>query len=236
MRLVETAAEGVVFPVELRRMAEEAGWLRIYWRVVSPECCHARGWHLWHTGQRLPLSACPPPRPRGLWAALKRRWPEAFDLRRETGASIRAYGESRFGRDCLIARRLVERGVRHVEVELDGWDIHCDLVPRTQRLLRILDPAFAALLQDLRARGLLETTLVVWAGEFGRTADVNALGGRDHDPRRGCVVMAGGGTAPGVVRASVPLEVILSVVYSGQASRRWDWRIGGGVWNAHQSG
>jgi hypothetical protein len=123
----------------------------------------------------------------------------AFDLSSEPKATVQAYGDSDFGRGCLLARRLVEKGVRFVEVQLDGWDTHKDNFNRTKRLAGQLDPAAAALLGDLDARHLLAKTLVVVMGEFGRTPVVNGDEGRDHHPKAWSVLLAGGGIRGGVV-------------------------------------
>jgi uncharacterized protein (DUF1501 family) len=98
-----------------------------------------------------------------------------------------------------MARRLVEAGVPFVEVTLPGWDTHQDNFDTVARLSGELDGAMGALLDDLTARGLLDSTLVVWMGDFGRTPDVNARGGRDHYPRASSVVLAGGGLRAGQV-------------------------------------
>jgi hypothetical protein len=124
---------------------------------------------------------------------------KAFDVSHEPLALRRAYGDTPFGRACLAARRLTEVGVRCVEVTLDGWDTHANNHALQRERLTVLDPAFAALLRDLRERGLLERTLVVCAGEFGRTPTVNALGGRDHWPVGFSVALAGGGIRDGRV-------------------------------------
>jgi uncharacterized protein (DUF1501 family) len=124
---------------------------------------------------------------------------DAFDLAGEPSAVVKAYGDSDFGRGCLLARRLVEAGVRYVEVELEGWDTHKDNFNRVKRLASQLDPAAAALLGDLEARRLLARTLVVVMGEFGRTPAINPDEGRDHHPKAWSVLLAGGGVRGGVV-------------------------------------
>jgi uncharacterized protein (DUF1501 family) len=124
---------------------------------------------------------------------------KAFDVSREPLALRRSYGDTPFGRGCLAARRLIEVGVRCVEVTLEGWDAHVNNHAIHRERLAILDPALSALLRDLRERGLLERTLVVVAGEFGRTPTVNAVGGRDHWPIGFSVALAGGGIRGGQV-------------------------------------
>ncbi len=122
---------------------------------------------------------------------------KAFDVAREPAKLRAAYGDTPFGRGCLAARRLIEVGVRCVEVTLGGWDTHADNHKYCKEQVAILDPAFAALLRDLRERGLLERTVVICAGEFGRTPKINGLGGRDHWPNGFSVALAGGGLRTG---------------------------------------
>jgi hypothetical protein len=124
---------------------------------------------------------------------------KAFDTSQEPAALRKQYGDTPFGRGCLAARRLIEVGVRCVEVTLNGWDTHADNHRFTTAQAAILDPAFAALLRDLRQRDLLKKTLVVCMGEFGRTPNINKLGGRDHWPIGFSVAMAGGGIKGGQV-------------------------------------
>ena len=123
----------------------------------------------------------------------------AFDIQDEKSSTRQRYGTGKFATGCLIARRLIEKGVRFVEVEFDGWDTHVENFTRTKELSQQLDPAFASLIQDLRARGLLDSTLVVWMGEFGRTPEINGKGGRNHWPQAWSVVLAGGGIKGGQV-------------------------------------
>jgi hypothetical protein len=126
----------------------------------------------------------------------------AFDLSKEKESTRKAYGEGRFAESVLLARRLVEVGVRFVEVTLGGWDTHQDNFARVQRLSAQVDAAMAALIADLKDRGLLETTLVIWMGDFGRTPKINNRGakpGRDHYPRAWSTVFAGGGIKGGQV-------------------------------------
>lgn len=124
---------------------------------------------------------------------------KAFDIAEEPESVRALYGDSAFGRGCLAARRLIEVGVRCIEVTLGGWDSHVNNHEIHKNLNAQLDPAFAALVRDLRERGLLEKTVVVCGGEFGRTPEVNPLGGRDHWPHNFAIALAGGGIRGGVV-------------------------------------
>jgi uncharacterized protein (DUF1501 family) len=122
---------------------------------------------------------------------------KAFALDEEKAAVRDTYGRNRFGQGCLLARRLVERGVPFVEVTLGGWDTHDNNFVQVKNLCGTLDPAWAALVSDLKDRGLLETTTIVWMGEFGRTPGINPRQGRDHYPNAWSVVLGGGGIAGG---------------------------------------
>jgi hypothetical protein len=124
---------------------------------------------------------------------------KAFDVSLEPAATRKQYGDTPFGRGCLAARRLIEVGVRCVEVNLGGWDTHINNHSLCAKQAAILDPAFAALLKDLRERKLLGSTIVLCAGEFGRTPKVNPAGGRDHWPHAFSVALAGGGLKGGQV-------------------------------------
>jgi uncharacterized protein (DUF1501 family) len=128
----------------------------------------------------------------------------AFDLSQEPAEVRDAYGKGVFGQGCLLARRLVERGVPFVEVSLSssvaggfGWDTHSNNFEIVKGLSAELDAGWASLLGDLKDRGLLETTTIVWMGEFGRTPQINGAAGRDHFPRAWSCVLAGGGIAGG---------------------------------------
>jgi hypothetical protein len=121
----------------------------------------------------------------------------AFKLDEEPAELRDKYGRNRFGQGCLLARRLVERGAAFVEVTLEGWDTHSDNFAQVGRLCESLDPAWSTLLDDLRERGMLENTLVVWMGEFGRTPKINDNGGRDHFPLAWSTVLGGGGVKGG---------------------------------------
>jgi len=123
---------------------------------------------------------------------------KAFDVSREPEAVRKEYGNSPFGRGCLAARRLLEAGVRCVEVTLSGWDSHANNHEITTRLKGVLDPAFAALIRDLHMRNTLKDTVLLCVGEFGRTPQMNAVGGRDHWPHNFTAALAGGGIRGGV--------------------------------------
>lgn len=131
----------------------------------------------------------------------------AFNLDEEPTELREAYGKNRFGQGCLLARRLVERGVPFVEVALSdamggmgiGWDTHAQNFEGVKALSAVLDPAWATLMKDLKDRGLLDSTMVVWMGEFGRTAVINENGGRDHYPNAWTTVLGGGGIRGGQV-------------------------------------
>ncbi len=140
--------------------------------------------------------------------------PDLMDTRGESAATLRLYGfddpylpTQIYARECLIARRLVERGVRFVEllcpsVGGDRWDQHSGLKSGHQNNARAVDQPIAGLLTDLKARGLLETTLVVWAGEFGRTPMAQGTDGRDHNPFGFTIWLAGGGVKGGVIHGA----------------------------------
>ncbi|HJT76820.1 MAG TPA: DUF1501 domain-containing protein, partial [Gemmataceae bacterium] len=135
--------------------------------------------------------------------------PELVDVRGESAATRKLYGLDAafeptriYGTECLIARRLVERGARFIELTCpkvtgDRWDQHSELRKGHEKNARAVDQPIAALLKDLKARGLLDDTLVVWAGEFGRTPFAQGGDGRDHNPYGFTVWMAGGGVKPG---------------------------------------
>jgi hypothetical protein len=124
---------------------------------------------------------------------------EAFDLDKESAAMRDAYGRSQFGAGCLLARRLIEAGVTFVEVVAGGWDTHDDNFNRVRERNSQIDQPMAQLIADLKQRGMLEKTLVIWMGEFGRTPRINPRAGRDHFPRAFNVALAGGGIKGGQV-------------------------------------
>jgi hypothetical protein len=138
--------------------------------------------------------------------------PELADLSQETAATRKLYGldagyeQTRiFAAECLLARRLIERGVRFVELTCpqisgeDRWDAHSSLKTNHERNARAVDQPIAGLLRDLKSRGLLDTTLIVWAGEFGRTPFAQGSNGRDHDPFAFSLWLAGGGIRGGTI-------------------------------------
>ena len=141
---------------------------------------------------------------------MQRAAPELTDLSGETAETMALYGadpadsNKQFANNCLLARRMAERGVRCIQVYHEGWDHHSDVKGGVEKQMKAVDRGSAALISDLKRRGLLEDTLVIWGGEFGRTPMVEtsaALGrvaGRDHHPGCYSVLMAGGGIKPGV--------------------------------------
>ncbi len=124
---------------------------------------------------------------------------KAFDLSEEPAEQHQRYGQSKFGQGCLLARRLIEHGVRFVEVGNGGWDMHQEIYSRLPEKIADLDQALGALLADLEARGLLQETLVVLTTEFGRTPKINPNAGRDHYPKAFTSVLWGGGVKGGYV-------------------------------------
>jgi len=148
--------------------------------------------------------------------AMQAALPELTDLRGETEATRKLYGLdspdpmlSVYARECLMARRLVERGVRFVEVTcvkgvlpVAPWDAHDDLVKNHSRNALAVDQPIAALIRDLKGRGLLDSTLVIFAGEFGRTPFAQGTKGRDHNPQGFSLWMAGGGLKKGVIHGA----------------------------------
>jgi len=123
----------------------------------------------------------------------------AFNLDEEPEPLREAYGKTPFGQGCLLARRLVQAGVTFIEVRSNGWDTHQQNHERVGKLANDVDPGFATLINDLKHRGMLEQTLVVWMGEFGRTPKINPNAGRDHFPKVFNVALAGGGVKGGQV-------------------------------------
>lgn len=125
---------------------------------------------------------------------------QAFAINEEPEARRKAYGENRFGQSCLLARRLLEAGVRFVTVTSGGWDTHANnFKSLKERLMPAVDQGIPALLADLQDRGLLENTLVLWLSDFGRTPKINSASGRDHWSTTGFALMAGAGVPGGSV-------------------------------------
>ncbi len=172
---------------------------------------------------------------------------EAFDLSKEPVKLREEYGNSVFGQGCLMARRLIERGVAFVEVSLGtssggpGWDTHSDNFNAVEQLSGQLDTGWSTLMRDLDDRGLLDSTTIIWMGEFGRTPNINNNTGRDHFPGAWSAVLAGGGIAGGqaygktsedgmeVVDGEIGVEDLLSTLCLGLG-------IEAGASNTHPNG
>ena len=131
---------------------------------------------------------------------------KAFDMSQEKDDLKEKYGRNHFGQSCLLARRLVENGVPFITINMGGWDTHTDNFGAMKNLLPVLDKGLSSLLEDLAQRGLLASTIIVWYGEFGRTAKVDWAapwnGGRHHYPEVYSCVVAGGGFRGGAVVGS----------------------------------
>jgi hypothetical protein len=133
----------------------------------------------------------------------------AFDLDREAESAKSRYGSGKFAEGCLLARRLIETGVTFVEVTLGGWDTHQNNFKRVKDLSSQIDQPISSLIEDLKQRGLLDSTLIVWMGEFGRTPKINTKGaqpGRDHYPKAWTSVLFGGGIKGGQVISKTDSE------------------------------
>lgn len=144
---------------------------------------------------------------------------DAFKVSKEPQEIRDKYGNTGFGRGCLMARRLVEIGVPFIEVDLGGWDNHSDIFPTLQnQKLPELDKSMSALIDDLNNRGLLDTTAIVWMGEFGRTPNINGNSGRDHWARSWSVVVGGAGFKRGIVvgETSQDGKEVVSESYSSE--------------------
>jgi hypothetical protein len=124
---------------------------------------------------------------------------EAFEVRKEKPEVLERYGDSEFGRSALLARRLVEKGVRFIQVNRGGFDVHSNAFPAMRDHGEVMDPALAALIGDLAQSGLLKKTLIVMLSEFGRTPKINTTKGRDHHPTVFSCLFAGGGVKGGQV-------------------------------------
>lgn len=144
---------------------------------------------------------------------------EAFKVAKEPAEVRERYGNTGFGRGCLMARRLVEAGVPFIEVDLGGWDNHAGIFQTLEnQKLPELDRAMSALVEDLNDRGLLQDTAIIWMGEFGRTPNINGNGGRDHWARSWSVVVGGAGFKGGTVVGATNEDGkdIISEPYSSQ--------------------
>ncbi len=144
---------------------------------------------------------------------MRSRAAAAFDLEQEPDSVREAYGRGRFGQGCLLARRLIERGVAFVEVSLGafepnsvGWDTHQNNFTAVRQLSEQLDAGWSQLMVELNQRGLLESTTILWMGEFGRTPRINEMGGRDHYPNAWSCVLAGGGIQGGAAYGSTTAD------------------------------
>jgi hypothetical protein len=132
---------------------------------------------------------------------------KAFNVRNAPDSLKKQFGDTPFGRACLAAIQLIEVGVRCVEVTLNGWDSHINNEEIVRGRCEILDPAFAALITELKSRDLFDSTIILWAGEFGRTPKINPPGGRDHWPHGFTAALAGGGLTGGRVIGETAAEV-----------------------------
>lgn len=144
---------------------------------------------------------------------------DAFKVSKEPENIRERYGNTGFGRGCLMARRLVETGVPFIEVDLGGWDNHDNIFATLQnQKLPELDKAMSALIEDLDSRGLLDTTSIVWMGEFGRTPNINGNSGRDHWARSWSVVVGGGNFKKGIIvgETSTDGKEVITESYSSQ--------------------
>ncbi len=129
---------------------------------------------------------------------------KAFDLTQESTAMKTSYGSGNFSQGCLLARRLVEHGVRYIEVTYNGWDTHYDNFTKVEEKCAVLDTAYSALVKDLKSKGLLETTLIIIGTEFGRSPQIvpEHQNGRDHHPSCYSFVLAGGGIKGGMIHGA----------------------------------
>lgn len=223
---ISTNVAGIQLSEHLPRMAQVADKLAILRSLTSPEGSHARACHYMLTGRRMEAGVehaaygsvvlreqsarnsqagyvAIPQMLRGgsaghLGASFEPS--AAGDLSRESDAVQERYGKNEFGIGCLRARQLVEAGTRFITVSHTGWDTHGNNFRNLrEHQLPPLDLGFSALVTDLEARGLLEETLIVCMGDFGRTPKINAYAGRDHWPACQSVVFAGGGVRGGQV-------------------------------------
>lgn len=134
---------------------------------------------------------------------------KAFDISLEATNIVQSFGDTPFGRGCLAAVRLIEQGVRCVEVELNGWDTHIDNYSLQSKRCEVLDAGLHALMTQLEERGLLKQTIVMCGGEFGRTPKINVAGGRDHWPTGFSTFLAGGPFRAGHVHGQTTHEALV---------------------------
>ncbi len=190
--IIEDAAKGVANlrpPVDGLRFGERLGLLEDMERGLLRTATSQAGHDHLTTYQRTV-------------ALLRSKEAQAFDIEREHASVRAAYGESAFGRGCLLARRLNEAGVPFVEVFSNGWDTHKDNFPRVKKLSGTIDAPIARLITELESSGRLDSTLVIWMGEFGRTPKITAnqgTPGRNHYPRAWSLALFGGGIKGGQV-------------------------------------
>ncbi len=160
---------------------------------------------------------------------------ETFDLTRESDDVRKQYGYDSFGQGCLMARRLIERGVAVVEVSLSegpgglSWDSHAENFPTVKRLSEQLDRAWSQLLADLKSSGLLEHTTFAWMGEFGRTPQINDMGGRDHFPNAWSCVLGGAGIVGGSIIGKTSddgMEIVDRPVTAADLLATLSWAVG----------
>jgi RNA polymerase sigma factor (sigma-70 family) len=204
---IATNVPGIEISEHLPKIARFMDQMVIIRSLNSGEASHDRGTFFMHTGSRLGAAIQYPPLESVLTKELGKGRAEqvaaaerkAADLTEERPEVRKAYGDSKFGEDCLRARRLVERQVPFVEVTLGGWDTHGNNFAAVKGLSATLDSGWSALMADLKERGLLDTTLIVWMGEFGRTPRINQNSGRDHWANGFSVVVAGCGMRGGQV-------------------------------------
>ena len=123
---------------------------------------------------------------------------DALDVQRFSNSDQQRYGNSEFGRRCLVARKMLDAGVNFVEVQMSGWDTHENNFRNVSRLAGNLDKPFAALVEDLKSSGMYNDTILIWMGEFGRTPNINSRRGRDHFPNCTPVVIGGGPIQTGI--------------------------------------
>jgi uncharacterized protein (DUF1501 family) len=181
-------------------LAKQMRHLAVIRSMSTRETDHVRGRYAMHTGCAPLSNVQHPSRGVGLARGVTTVEPlKGCRIDREPASVRERYGNTELGRRCLMARRLVERGAPFVEVESSGWDHHRNVhAALANHKLPELDRAMSTLIEDLEQRGLLQDTVVLWMGEFGRTPRINNSGGRDHWARAWSVVLGGGGLRGGI--------------------------------------